>query len=65
MKLREWLYQKRMTIRDFSNLIGYNRTYIHAWMSGKKIPSKRIRDKVNEFTMGKVKKVEDLVDEGE
>jgi len=62
MKLREWLYRKRLTIRDFSDLLGYDRTYIHCWMNGSRIPSKRTLDAVKQFTFNKVKKFDDLRD---
>lgn len=62
MKLREWLFKTRISVKDFSKLLEINRSYLHTIMNGSQIPSARILYRINEVTIGQVSKLEDLVD---
>lgn len=63
MKLRQWLYNNRLTIKQFAELIDYERSYVHTWLSGQKKPSKKVMKVVRHYTLGKVSKFSDLVGE--
>jgi|HubBroStandDraft_3_1064219.scaffolds.fasta_scaffold116484_2 transcriptional regulator with XRE-family HTH domain len=63
LKLREWLYQARVTMIDFCELLGINRSYLHMLMRGKKNPSKRLVQLIKEITKGKVSRAADIKDE--
>jgi len=62
MHLREYLWKKKLTIQQFSELIGYNRHYISLIMRGSKKPSKRLAQEIEEATAGEVKAEEFLKD---
>lgn len=62
MKLREWLYRKRLTIKEFAIQIGYDREYVQTWLSGRREPSLTALDLVTKFTGGIVNTFEDLKD---
>ena len=54
MDLKEYLYQKRLTLKQFSEIIGYNRSYLSLIMNGKLKPSKRLAKDIQEATNGQV-----------
>ena len=60
MKLREWLFKTRISVKDFSKLLGINRSYMHTIMNGSQIPSQRILDRIKDVTIGQVSKIEEL-----
>lgn len=63
LKLREWLYRARITVKEFSDMVEVNRSYIHLIMSGAKTPSQKLMDRIKEVTKGKVCRMKDLKDE--
>ena len=62
MKLREWLYRARITIKDFSTSLEIDRSYLHMLMRGDRIPSDELMIKITQATSGKVKKITDILD---
>lgn len=62
MKLREWLYRARLTIKDFSEQAEITRNYLHMLMNGSRIPSSELVEKISLITKGKVKKIQDIQD---
>jgi transcriptional regulator with XRE-family HTH domain len=65
MKLREWLYRARLTIKDFSEQVEITRNYLHMLMNGSRVPSSDLVDKIALITKGKVKKIQDIQDKKE
>jgi predicted transcriptional regulator len=59
MTLREWLKKVRLSITSFSQLIKVDRSYIHSWMKGRKVPSKWIMERVKEVSMDQVIQLQD------
>jgi len=55
-----WLYDNRISIRQFAKKIGYDRSYIHHWLSGYRKPGKMALYHVAKFTKGNVKSIEDI-----
>lgn len=55
MNLNEWLFRKHISKKDFAELIGYNRTYLHHILAGLRPPSARMIIRVLEATEGQVK----------
>jgi hypothetical protein len=56
MTLSEWLFKKNITKKDFAEIIGCNRTYLHLIISGQRIPGEKLTLKIIETTNGEVKK---------
>ena len=63
MKLRKWLFINELSITYFAATMKIDRSYVHMWMRGKKVPSGEIMGRVRKFTMGKVSELRDLKDE--
>jgi transcriptional regulator with XRE-family HTH domain len=61
--LRDWLYQKRLSITFFAALLHVDRTYIHKLMKGQKIPSDKLMEKIREISLDEIYNKEDLIDE--
>jgi hypothetical protein len=55
MKLRTYLAEHQITVKVFSEMIGYNAVYISQVGSGSKKPGKRLIQKICEATGHKVK----------
>ena len=62
MTLREWLFKRRLSITAFASFLKTDRSYVHKWMQGKKIPSERIMKKIREITMNEIVSEKDLID---
>lgn len=62
MDLREYLFRKRITVTEFSNLIDYSRTHISEIMHGSRKPGKKVIRIIEKATNGEVK-AEDLMSE--
>jgi hypothetical protein len=62
MKLRRWLFERRLKITDFAKLMKTGRCYVHHWMAGVK-PSEEVLSRVKEITQGEVSTFDDLIDE--
>ncbi len=54
MELRLWLCKNRITIKDFSDKLGYTREYIGNICSEKHIPSVYLAKRISKFTNGEV-----------
>lgn len=54
MDLREYLFRNRLTVKEFSEKIKYQRTYISAVIHGK-TPGKKLASAIEEATAGEVK----------
>lgn len=63
LKLREWLYRARITIKEFSELVDVSRNYLHMLLCGARSPSEKVMDRIKEVTKGKVCRMKDLKDE--
>jgi predicted acetyltransferase len=62
MKLREWMYQSRITITDFAKELDIHRTYLQLILCGKKIPSVKLLNKIRELTFNQVSTLTDIQD---
>lgn len=60
MDLKIYLIKNRITIKEFSELIGYSRNQISGVANGTNNPSIRLAKVIQEATNGEVK-VEDLI----
>jgi transcriptional regulator with XRE-family HTH domain len=62
MKLREWLYQNRLTISAFALILQIDRSYLHMIISGKKKPSAKIVQKIKDLTSNMVENLDYIKD---
>jgi transcriptional regulator with XRE-family HTH domain len=62
MNLREWLFKHQLKITYFAAVLKVDRTYVHKWMKGQRIPSEKIMKKIREMTIDQVGSLEDLKD---
>ena len=62
MNLREWLFKQRLSITYFAGLMKVDRTYVHKWMQGLKVPSDDLMERIREISMDEVYEKEDLKD---
>lgn len=62
MNLREWLFKQRLSIKFFSALMKVDRSYVHRWMKGEKVPSDEVMKRIREISMDQVFEKEDLKD---
>lgn len=60
MDLKDYLYINRMTINQFSELIGYSRNHISGIINRRLKPTKKLAQYIEKMTNGEVK-VEDLM----
>jgi len=60
MDLREYLYQKRMKIKDFSQILEYDRSQVTQVIGGKRKPGRKMIMRIERATEGLVTK-EDLL----
>jgi transcriptional regulator with XRE-family HTH domain len=60
MKLREYLFIHRMTVKEFSELVDYSRTHLSAIVNEKLRPSPKLARRIEKETNGEVK-AEDLL----
>jgi hypothetical protein len=63
MKLREWLFYQKMSNVGFARLIKKNRVVVYKWRKGIHRPDEKMMRKITEYTLGRVKRYEDLLDE--
>jgi transcriptional regulator with XRE-family HTH domain len=61
MKLKDFLYQSGITIKDFSGLLGIHRCYLHQLIGGDRMPSEELMIKIKKLTLNKVSEPEDLI----
>lgn len=54
MNLKEYLFEKRMSITEFSKLVDHSRNYISQIVNGKYIPSKKLARAIERATHGAV-----------
>lgn len=54
MNLRQWLGKTKISITDFANLIGIDRSYLHKILKGTLSPSEEVRKRISEITMDQV-----------
>ena len=54
MKLRDYLYKKRIRQIDFAKEVGISQTQLNKWINGSRIPSRKNAMKIEELTEGKV-----------
>lgn len=54
MNLREYLFLKRMSVTEFSELVDHSRNYISQIVNGKYKPSKRLARAIEKMTNGEV-----------
>lgn len=55
MKLREYLFVKKMTIQEFSENIDYSRVHISGIVNEKLKPSRKLAKRIEKETKGEVK----------
>lgn len=55
MKLREYLFIHRMTVKEFSELVDYSRTHLSAIVNEKLKPSPKLARRIEKETNGEVK----------
>ena len=61
MKLRDWLDRCKLSVVQFAGIIKVDRSYVHKWMRGEYVPSKKIMDRIRDVTLEKVFVFDDLV----
>lgn len=54
MELREWLFRKRMSVRDFSKIINYTENYVSGFMNGTRFPGRKFKEAVIKATNSEV-----------
>jgi DNA-binding transcriptional regulator YdaS (Cro superfamily) len=54
MDLREYLFRKRIQIKDFSNVVGYCRQHISDIVNSRRRPSKRLAEAIEQATNNEV-----------
>lgn len=54
MKLREYLFVKRISVKDFSQIVDYSRTHISAIVNEKLKPSPKLARRIEKETNGEV-----------
>ena len=54
MDLREYLFRKRLTVKEFSETLDYTRTHLSQIINGNRRPSKRLAKAIEELTEGEV-----------
>ncbi len=54
MNLKEYLFLKRMTVTEFSEMMGYHRNHISGIISGRVIPSRGLAKSIERITNGEV-----------
>lgn len=54
MNLKEYLFLKRMTVTEFSEMMGYNRNHISGIVNGRIIPSRGLAKSIERITNGEV-----------
>ncbi len=54
MDLREYLFRKRMTTKEFAEKLEYSRTHLTLILNGKSRPSKRLAKDIERLTDGEV-----------
>jgi transcriptional regulator with XRE-family HTH domain len=64
LRLREWAYQARVTLKDLEECFDISRTYLYWLMKGKKNPGAKLMKRIKEITLGKVPEEKYLLDEG-
>lgn len=62
MDLREYLFRKKLSIKEFSELVDCSRTYISSIVHNKTTPSKRLAKSIEQATNGEVS-AESLLEE--
>jgi hypothetical protein len=65
MDLRRYLFEKKISIVDFSKTIECDRAYLSKIVNGKLKPSKRLAKDIEKATNGDVKAEELLKEKGE
>ena len=55
MELREYLFFKRITVKEFSQIMDYSRTHISAVVNKKANASKKLARRIEKFTDGEIK----------
>ncbi len=54
MDLREYLFKKRISIKDFADTLGYSRTHLSLIVNDRASPSKRLALAIEKITKGEV-----------
>jgi hypothetical protein len=57
MKLKSYLAEIGMSVKDFSALVGCNYRYMSRIMNGHTIPGKRLKKNIEDLTCGQVELV--------
>ncbi len=65
MNLREYLFIKRISVKEFSEALDYSRTHLSGIVHGKLKPSKRLAKAIEKATNGEVTVTEILKEKGE
>lgn len=60
MKLKKWLSKTGITVTAMADLVGIDRSYLHAIISGRKVPSPGLINKINKTTLGCVVGLDDI-----
>ena len=58
MKLMDYIFEKRTTIKDFAHDIGYSAVTVSLVLHGKQKPTPRFIYLVNKITQGRVTQIE-------
>ena len=55
MKLREYLFVRRMSVKEFSEILDYSRTHLSAIVNETQKPSPKLARRIEKETKGEVK----------
>jgi len=64
MNLKEYLFFKRMTVKEFSQIMDYSRTHMSCIVNGTATAGVKLAKKIENFTNGELKAI-DLVKEND
>lgn len=62
MKLKDWLYKSKISVKDFAQLLGIHRCYLHILIGGRKSPSDELMDRISSVTLNKVATRKDIIE---
>ncbi|MBI3212035.1 MAG: helix-turn-helix domain-containing protein [Simkania negevensis] len=56
--LKKFLFNANLTVKAFANILGVSPSFVYHLINKKRIPSRDLAQKIEEFTRGKVRKEE-------
>lgn len=63
MTIKQYLYDKRMHVKDFAILVDHSRSYVSGVLHGRIMPGKKFARIVEKITQGEIKAEEILTEQ--